>query len=112
MLLFVTLVVGACADIKLKDFELYWPLPEKIGGGATQTWTISPEIKQIPREEWLAFVENEEVVVMRYTSLAWIRETIEKLCSEHRALCKEEVKKNVEMLMVRTERVRRRDKTK
>ena len=60
-------------------------------GRAGVTYTIREEKKVISAEEWKVAMLT--TVAMKYESWAQIQATIEKLCSEHRALCtKEDVK--------------------
>lgn len=108
MTLCLVLAASGCSShVELKDLPLYWPAP---GGGATRSWTISESTDQLPESEWKRVVEQ-GIVAMSYESYGWFRETIEKLCSENRTLCRQETKKKMQSFFSRMDRARHTSRT-
>lgn len=85
---FVLLANSSCSNIPIKDVTLYWPVGPD---GAVVTHTLSDTTAKLTKPEWDAI--SNTTVAMLYEDFGWIRATIEKLCSEHKGMCKPEVVK-------------------
>lgn len=83
---FVLLANSACSSIPIRDITLYWPMGDD---GAVVTHTLTDEESRMTKAEWDA--KSREVVAMSYEDFALnVRAVIEKLCSEHKTLCKKD----------------------
>lgn len=79
--------------------------------GAVVTHTLKDDQATITKEVWDA--QSSQSVCMSYDDFAMnVRAVIEKLCSEHRALCQKEVAKKVDGFSARTRFAARKAKRK
>lgn len=95
--LLVSLVSSACSSVPIKDIPLYWPVGPD---GAVITHTLTDEEGRMGKPEWEEF--SRSTVCQTYDDFAWLRGTIEKLCSEHKRLCKVEVQERIAAISRRT----------
>lgn len=84
----------------IKDIALYWPMGPD---GAVVTHTLSDTEARLTKDEW--DVQARKSVCQGYDDFAELRSTIEKLCSEHKALCVPEVQQKLAAFSGRTRRI-------
>jgi len=104
-LLTVLLANSACSNIPIKDVTLYWPMGPD---GAAVTHTLSDGTSQMTKAEWDAF--SDKTVAMLYEDFGWFRGTLEKLCSEHKGMCKPEMQAKLTAFVEKTKRDAKRTK--
>lgn len=100
VLAFVLLASSACSTVPIRDITLYWPMG---ADGAAVTHTLKDDEAVLTKEDWEAL--SRQSVCMSYDAFAMdVRAVIEKLCSEHKALCKKEIEEKVQGFSMRTRR--------
>lgn len=105
---FVLLGSSGCNSIPIRDITLYWPSGPD---GAMVTHTLTDSTDVMSKEAW--DVKSRETVCMTYDDFALnVRAVIEKLCSEHRALCRKEIAEKVDGFSMRTRFAARKAKRK
>lgn len=102
-LLCVLLVSSACNKVPIKNVPLYWPAGPD---GAVITHTLTDEEGKLSKPEWDEFSRG--TVCMTYDDFGWLRGTVEKLCSEHKMLCKSEVEAKLARFNARARRTEAR----
>lgn len=95
--LLVSWAVSGCSTVPIKNIPLYWPVGPD---GAVITHTLTDDEGRMAKPEWEEFSRG--TVCQTYDDFAWLRGTIEKLCSEHKRLCKAEVKERIAAVSRRT----------
>lgn len=68
--------------------------------GAAISHSMTDETSRLTKTEWDAI--SHTMVAMSYDDFGWIRATIEKLCSDHKGVCKDETQKKIAEFSKRT----------